>query len=400
MSTATLVDLLLVLMLLSYAGGMYHTGIVTAALSLGGMLGGGLFALWAVPEAIQRWATTGELLLPAGALLVIGVLVGAAIGQTLGALVGRELRSRVRLRPARALDSLLGSVAAVAVGSVVVWLAASVLVGAAPGAASTVASSRVIQGIDAAMPSSADRVLAGAYRAWGSSGLPRVFTGVGPEPIRPVEPPSGEVAQGSGIDAAGDSVIRVSGAALDCGRNQVGSGWVLAHERVVTNAHVVAGVDSPSVQVGGTGPALPATTVVFDPQEDIAVLAVPGLPSDPLPLGPTVDRGDDVVVAGFPLGGPYDVEPGRVRETVRARGAGIDGTPGVYREVYSINATVQQGNSGGPMLTPDGQVVGTVFARSETHPSTGYVLTLEETRPALERAAAATDEVSTGACAA
>lgn len=242
-------------------------------------------------------------------------------------------------------------------------------------------------------------MLGGAYRALDPGGYPRVFSGVQPERIRPVEPPDPGVAQGRGIEAAAGSVAKVIGS-NDCGQGQSGSGWVVAPQRVVTNAHVVAGVENPSVQVGGSGPSHAATTVAFDPRRDVAVLAVPDLEAEPLPLGGRQSHGDSVVAAGFPLGGPYDLEPGRIRDRLTARGTAIDGSAGASREIYSVSAGVEQGNSGGPLLSPSGQVVGTVFATSVTDSDTAYALTLEETRPVIEEGTRATESVSTGSCAA
>lgn len=400
MTGALVLDVVLVLALAAYVSGMYRTGLVAGAFSLIGFLGGGLLALWVLPGVLARSDLAGGDPLRSGVLLVVGVLIAAALGQSLGAMIGLRLRAWVRFRPARVLDSILGGVAALLVGAAVVWLAASAVVGAFPGAAQPVAGSKVIQTIDRAMPAPADQVLGGVYRALGANDFPRVFTGVRPESIRPVEPPPSGVAEGPGIEQAANSVVKVNGLAAGCGRGQTGSGWVAAPRRVVTNAHVVAGVDQPSVQVAGSGQTHAATTVAFDPRRDVAVLAVPDLTAPPLPTGDPQSHGDEVVVAGFPLGGPYDLQAGRVRELLTARGAGIDGTPGVNRQVYAINTRVEQGNSGGPLLSPTGQVVGTIFAKSQANPDTGYALTLEETRPVLDRAARATEPVSTGSCAA
>jgi S1-C subfamily serine protease len=138
--------------------------------------------------------------------------------------------------------------------------------------------------------------------------------------------------------------------------------------------------------------------VLFDAQRDLAVLAVPGLTAAPLHLGGTLERGDQGVVAGFPLDGPLTLEPARVRSTLDAVGADIYGAPGVQREVYSLYAKVEPGNSGGPLLDPAGQVVGVVFAKSLDDDTTGYALTLAEARPVLTAAASANDAVPTGAC--
>lgn len=391
-------DIALVLVILGYAGRMYRVGLVSGALSLVGLLAGGLLALWVLPDLLERWSV-GLSVLQRAVIMLVGTLLTAALGQSLGVAIGHRVRSWVRFRPARVLDSVLGAVAGVVVVSTVVWLAAGAVHGTLPPPATqTVAGSRVLQGIDRLMPASADRVVANAQQAIDAHDFPRVFSGLQVEPIRPVEPPEPGVASGKGVAAAADSVVRVVGTAPECGRSQQGSGWVAAPERVVTNAHVVAGIDDPSVQIGGTGRAWPTTTVAFDARRDVAVLAVPGLPADPLPAGPRLGHGDGVVIAGYPLGGPYDLEAGRVRDVLTARGRSIDGSTGATREVYSFSGQVEHGNSGGPVLSPDGQVVGTVFAKSESGPDTGYALTLAETRPVVEEAAGATQEVSTGSC--
>lgn len=397
MTAGLALDLVLVLLLALHAVRVYRVGLLTGALSVLGLLAGALLALWGLPALIDRAGPVADDPLLRTLALVVGVVVLAGLGQQLGALLGQSVRGLVRLRLARSVDSVLGAAGALVVGGFLVWLAAGAVVAALPAPPEAITSSRVIQGIDRLVPARADAVISSAYRSLGPDGLPRVFTGVGAEPITPVDPPSAEVTQGRGVQAAAASVVKVAGQA-ECGRGQTGSGWVAAPGRVVTNAHVVAGVDHPSVQVGGTGAPHDATVVAFDPRRDVAVLAVPGLDAPALPAGPAPSRGDDVVVAGFPLGGPYDVEPGRVRSSLEARGAGIDGSTGVVRDIYSVHVRVEHGSSGGPMLTPTGQVVGTVFAMSRTDHRTGYVLSLDETRPVITQGTRSTPPVPTGSC--
>ncbi|HET8599012.1 MAG TPA: MarP family serine protease [Segeticoccus sp.] len=399
MSGANVLDIILVLALIGYAVSGYRTGLVAGALSLAGFLGGGFLALWLLPGLFRQWSfTSGHDVLQAIAL-VVGTFVVAAFGQGVGLAIGSRLRSLVRSRPARTLDSVLGLAASVVVVAALVWFVAGAARGALPTpAARAISGSRVLQTIDRVMPPEAGRLFAGVQEVLDRHGFPRVFTGVRAEPIRPVAPPDPGVVQGRGIAAAASSIVKVTGVASACDRGQEGSGWVAAHDRVVTNAHVVAGVPHPMVRVGGVGQSYPATVVLFDPERDIAVLAVPGLPARPLPTGGGLTHGDSAVVAGFPLNGPYELDAARVRATIDARGADIYGNPGVERQVYSLNARVQPGNSGGPLLSPSGQVVGTVFAKSLDDPHTGYALTLAETRPVLVKAAAATQPVSTGSC--
>jgi S1-C subfamily serine protease len=158
-------------------------------------------------------------------------------------------------------------------------------------------------------------------------------------------------------------------------------------------------MEAPDVQVGGVGTRYRAEVVVFDPQRDLAVLAVPGLPASALTLGPDLGPRDDAVVAGFPLDGPFVASSARIRQVVQASGDDIYGRPGAVREVYSIYATVEPGNSGGPLLAPDGSLVGVVFAKSLDDPRTGYALTLAESEAVIRQGLAADSAVSTGRCA-
>jgi S1-C subfamily serine protease len=227
-----------------------------------------------------------------------------------------------------------------------------------------------------------------------------VFEGFGAERILPVAPPDPKALDTRGVRAAAGSIVKITGEARACNRSQEGTGWVLARERVVTNAHVVAAVRDPQVRIGGEGRRYAARVVVFDPVRDLAVLAVPGLPAPPLRLGQDLGRGDAAVVAGFPLDGPYRLDSARVREVVTARGEDIYGRRPSTRQVYSLYATVQPGNSGGPLLSASGEVVGVIFAKSLDDDSTGYALTLSESEPVLRKGRTAGEPVSVGACAA
>jgi len=200
------------------------------------------------------------------------------------------------------------------------------------------------------------------------------------------------------VARAATSIVKITGVASSCNRDQEGSGWVVAPERVVTNAHVVAGTSTESVRIDGVGRSYDARVVVFDPRRDLAVLSVPGLPAPVSRLGANLQRAAGAVVAGFPLDGPYRLDTARVRDVLTATGADIYGNPGVVRQVYSLYARVQPGNSGGPLLSPSGAVVGIVFARSLDDDKTGYALTLDEARPVLEAASSSGSPVSTGGC--
>ncbi len=392
------VDVVLVLLLLGYAISGYRQGLLVSALSLAGFLAGGALGLWLLPVVLRGWQPGAPSLVHT-VVLVLGVFLSASVGQGIAVRTGASLRSALRLGPVKALDSLLGALAVAVAVSVLLWFVADAVRSAAPAPLGrAIGQSRVLQAINAVVPQQTAQLFQGFRSILDREGFPEVFSGIRAEPITPVAPPANGVVGSAGVARAARSVVKVVGQA-SCERVQEGSGWVLARQRVVTNAHVVAGVRTPSVRVGGVGHAYPATVVVFDPRRDLAVLAVPGLPAKPLPLGGSLRRGDGAVVAGFPLDGPYRLRAARVRDVLEASGTDIYGRTGTVRSIYSLYTKVQSGSSGGPLLSPSGRVVGVVFARSVDDERTGYALTLAEARPVIDHAGRSVP-VSSGACAA
>ena len=395
----TVLDYLLIVLFISYAVTGYRQGLLVSVLSLAGFLGGGALAMWLVPLAITQWAQLGSTPLIRTVVLIAGVLILASIGQAVAVALGGRVRSTLRVRPAQVFDSVLGAIAVVLSAAVLVWFIAGALRGGAPAPiARAIGESRVLRTIDAVVPPQTSRLFAGFRDVLDREGFPRVFDGLQAERITPVAPPDPAAAETAGVRDAAASIVKITGIADSCNRGQEGSGWVVARDRVVTNAHVVAGMHTATLRIHGTGRSYTGRVVIFDPKRDLAVIDVPGLPADPLREGPDLARGDTGVVAGFPLDGPYRLDAARVRDVVDARGSDIYGQPGASREVYSLYATVQPGNSGGPLLAPDGRVVGVIFAKSLDDPSTGYALTANEVQPVLQAAASASTPVSTGSC--
>jgi S1-C subfamily serine protease len=189
----------------------------------------------------------------------------------------------------------------------------------------------------------------------------------------------------------------VLGAAPSCGNSLEGSGFVYAPHRVMTNAHVVAGVEHPLVRLDDTDH--PARVVYYDPDTDVAVLAVPSLAARALPFADQAQSGDPAAVLGYPQDGPFDAQPGRIRSRERLRSANIYGDDSVERDAYAVYALVRQGNSGGPLVNPQGRVLGVVFAASLTDGNTGYALSAAEVAPAAADGRHSARTVSTGGCA-
>jgi S1-C subfamily serine protease len=391
-----MIDILLLVLLVSYAVSGYRQGIAVGALSLLGFLGGAVLAMWLVPPIAG--------LLPEGVVrsvaLLVAVLLVAWLGQLAGALIGGRLRDRLTLPAAKAVDQGFGAVAGVVAVSLVLWFIGGALRQVKePSIARAVAESRVLTAIDGVVPQQLAGLASRFRDVVSDSAFPKVFEGVAPEQIVPVPAPNPSAMPVAVQAVVRRSIVKITGEAPDCGRGQEGSGVVVAAQRVITNAHVVAAVREPSVQLADGGPRLAATVVLFDPTVDLAVLAVPDLRAAPLPLGAELGRGDDAVVAGYPQNGPYTAVPARVRAVIQAKGEDIYNKPGAVRQVYSLYAHIEQGNSGGPLLSPTGTLTGLVFAKSYDDASTGYALTLGELRSGIAAGIEATATVSTGPCA-
>ena len=364
-------------------------------LSLGGFVGGAVLAIWLVPVALGQMEPG-----PRRSFLVLfAVIVAAWSGQFAGAVLGGRLREGMPRGPVAVLDHLAGGVAGVVAVSLVLWfVAGAVRGGPSESLARRVGDSRVGQASDRVVPAQFDGVAESFRATVGGTTFPRVFAGVGPETITPIDPPSRSVAETAAIRRARRSMVKITGDAT-CGRGQEGSGFVVAPERVVTNAHVVAGVSAPQVRVQGVGRRYPAQVVTFDQRRDVAVLAVPGLPARALELASDLARGASAAVAGFPNDGPYRVDAARVRQVLDAKGADIYGSTETVRRVYSLYATVQPGNSGGPLLSTSGDVVGVVFAKSLDDKRTAYALTMREVGSTIRAGVASTAAVGRTRCA-
>jgi len=389
------IDVVLLLIMLGYAISGFRQGLVVGVLSLGGFVGGAVLAMLIAPLLLGGMESGPQ----RSVIVLLAVILTAWVGQFAGAMVGGRVREAVPSGPLAGADHVAGALAGLVAVSLVLWFVAGAVRGTpSPVLSRTVGSSKVIQAIDQLVPSQFVGIADTFRDAVGGNTFPRVFAGVGPERIAPVLAPDPQVLSSAAVVKARRSVVKITGEASSCGRGQEGSGVIIGPQRVVTNAHVVAGVTNPRVQVGGTGRRYPARVVSFDSRRDLAVLAVPSLRTDPLPLGTDLRRGDPAVVAGFPNDGPFRASAARVRSIVRASGEDIYGRPGAVREVYSLFVQVQPGNSGGPVLNSAGQVVGIVFAKSLDDESTGYALTLDEARGVIEAGQRLKSAVSTGGC--
>ncbi|WP_323959309.1 MarP family serine protease [Arthrobacter sp. JZ12] len=387
----TVLDIILLLVLFGYlVAGLKNGFLVT----LGGIIGfaaGAVAAFFAIP-LVSSWVPDNGWRLPA---VIATALLLVVLGQALGAGLGRALSSRTGSAPVRAIDRLLGGVTNVLVAALVLaMLAFSISTMGVPFLSQSIASSRVINSIDTMTPSPVRSWMAEIRSIAVADGIPTLLEGVAPAAPVPVPDASVDTPE---LATASQSVLRIAGTAYQCGQNQTGSGFVVAPGKVVTNAHVVAGVNQPVVELPGAG-AMPGRVVYFDTVKDIAVIAVDGLDRQPIALGEDLTAGDTAAFAGYPAGGPFQIQPASVQGRSDVLVENIYGADPTATDVYTLAANVQQGNSGGPLLDMQGRVAGLIFAKSTSDVPVGYALTLAELRPAVEQADALTETVSAGQC--
>nr|WP_203633297.1 MarP family serine protease [Streptomyces sp. SID10815] len=387
-----MLDLVLVLVILVYAASGYRRGLVAGCVSLAGFVGGAAVGVWALPwvmDLVTRGTTTATV------TAVLTVLVPAVAGHELAGRLALRLRGELDRGPLRVADGIGGAAANAVAVLIVAWVAASVLgASSSPVVTTAIRDSKLLGAVQEAMPDTTPAWFSRATSALTEAGFPQVFNPFETEPAAGVAEPSGDSVTASATNAARLSTVKIEGSSGNQGRE--GSGFVFARQRVMTNAHVVAGIDTPFVRVGGVGRSYEARVVLFDPDRDVAVLYVPGLRAPVLRFDGVAARGAGAVVAGYPQDGGLNLQAATVASRIRATGQNIYSDATVTREIYAIRSTVRPGNSGGPLLTTDGRVYGMVFARSTSDSGTGYALTAAEVAADARRGTTATAPVDTG----
>jgi len=387
-----LLDLVLVVVVVLAAMNGYRRG---GALQLTAYAG--LFAGLVVGAVVApRVAKLAHSPLGQAALALIVLIALAAIGDAVGWFIGTKVWALAHRGVIGAVDSIAGSVVAIVAVLLASWFVAYNLAnGPFQPLSRQIRGSAIIRGLDHALPRP-PAVLAEVGQFLNRFGFPQVFAGIPPAPAGPVRgPTSGQTAEAAHHAIA--STVRIEGQA--CGAIQEGSGFVVADNYVVTNAHVVAGVHG-SLQVQQqNGGSQAGTVVVFDPKLDIAVIRVGTTPGPVLTLDhKDVQRGADGAVLGYPGGGSLKFGPAAVRADLNAVGRDIYGKSTVSRDVYELQATVRPGNSGGPFVLVKGEIAGVVFAASTTDPKIGYALASPQVVPLVRRAEHRTAAVSTEGC--
>lgn len=434
----TWLDVLLIVALAMLLVQGHRRGLWVVLGNLVGLVGGAAIAFYALPEVAKfvtapqwRWA----------ALIATLVLLVAA-GQYVGAAIGEAIRLRVNLPALRLVDRLLGALAAGLAGALVLWLVAfSIAASGSTAVTREVTRSRVIAALDTVMP---DSLLAWAARSRSAvadldvlpelelpapvpetddgvraapapaatPGLPSAAsspsdTATSAPPPTSAAPSATTTAPASSTSTAAPStpaassasaaVVRLTGTAAQCNQVQSGSGVAVAPDRVLTNAHVVLGVDAPTVTDRARG-VHAARIVHLDTAHDLAVLAVDDADLPVMPVGAELTGGASASVLGYPDGGPFASTPATVQAVGEVPlGDVLTGAASMV-DVYTLAADIRHGYSGGPVVDAAGNLAGLVFARAPGSDAVGYALTADTIAPVVAAAPGMTATVPSGDC--
>ena len=372
----------------------WRSGALGSLMSFVGVLLGAIAGVMLAPHVVSHIGAPRARLF-AALFLILALVV---VGEVAGVVLGRAVRGSIRSGPIRVVDSMIGVVLQLVVVLLAAWLLGSPLTSSdQQNLAAAVRGSRVVSEVDKYAPGWLRAVPKRISALLSTSGLPAALEPIGRAPVASVDPPDASLADSLVVGNARPGVVKIRGMAPSCQKVLEGTGFVIAPNRVMSNAHVVAGSNTVTVEAYD-GKKYDATVVSYDPSADISILDVPNLPLQPLVFAQQPAKtGTDAVVLGFPGGGDFVATPARVREIIELSGPDIYKTTTVNREVYTIRGLVRQGNSGGPMINRAGQVIGVVFGAAVDDNDTGFVMTTDEVSSQLARIGN-TVKVPTGTC--
>jgi S1-C subfamily serine protease len=386
-----IIDILIVIFAVSALYRGREIGFIRQLFSTVGFFGGLLLGAWLQPHTI----TIAHSQAGRSIITLITTLGCALLLFSVGEYIGIRLKYRVRLKRFNTLDNGFGGALSIVSLLLTVWLTAAIIGNLPfPGLQSQVSKSHIVSALNHTLPS-APGVISRLGHLIDPNGFPQVFVDGEPAPQKPIALPSLGTLQAA-VNKDRASVVKLEG--QGCGGIVEGSGFVVGPNLVATNAHVVAGIKHPYVEDdNGTHSG---TVIWFDPNLDFAVLRVSNLSGNSLIISnKTVAAGTPAAVLGYPGGGSFTAGPAAVRDEFNASGRDIYGKGNTDRDVYELQATVRPGNSGGPLVSSDGTVIGVIFAESTNYPNVGYALTTSQINGIINPAAAANRPVSTGQCA-
>jgi S1-C subfamily serine protease len=389
-------DLVLLGLAALFAVSGYRQGFIIGSLSFVGFVGGAVLGAEFGP-AISRAIVGGPT--QQDVVAVVLLVSFAIVGQFVASSVGAYVRQTMTSPSSTTIDSIGGSAISILSMLLIAWAIGSVLTASSfPVVVKQVNDSAVLGTMDRVMPTQAKTMFTEFRQLLARGPFPQVFSGIGAAHLFAVASPDPAVVNSRGYLTARSRVLKVQGTATTCDRSIEGTGFVYAPQHVLTNAHVVAGVDQDQTVTTMDGVKYKARVVFYDPQVDVAVLYVPGLNLAPLKFDGGAQAGDSAIVAGYPLDQGLTAAAARIGGTQTAVGPDIYQTGTVNRQIFEIRADVKPGNSGGPLLSPSGTVYGVVFAAAVDTAKTGFALTASEVAADASAGASQTFPKSTGSC--
>lgn len=388
------VDGLMVLLIIGSILAGWRQGAYGSILSTIGVVAGLLCGVFLAPLVMSvTEAVALRLMLAMGIIIML-----TGVGNLIGAAIGSRLRERMKWKSSIVIDSSVGVVFQVIASLFVAWLIAIPL---AAGGGSTVAegikASKILGAVDAVAPDSLETLPAKMSAMLSDSGLPLLISPFNVPENQAVAAPAVRIEDTALVERLRPSVVHVMGESQSCSRRLMGSGFVASQDHVITNAHVVAGAEAVSLDtMVGT---FTAEVVYYNPDIDIAVLYAPGTNIAPLQwAAQPAESGDDAVVMGFPASGPFEAAPARISDLLTISGPNIYASSRVEREAYTVRGSIRQGNSGGPLLNPQGEVIGVVFGAAVDNSDIGYALSTQEVLDTVGDWTTMTEPVNTQAC--
>jgi uncharacterized membrane protein required for colicin V production len=348
-----------------------------------------LLAASAFHDAIARLDQPLRAFVAAGGLIAFTLM-----GEAAGSAIGSGIRAAMRERVLATIDLAGGLIVGLGQGVLAIWLVGGlVLAGMLPGLERAANDSLLLAAVNRVLPPP-EGVAEQIVTLLGPTDFPQLFAGIEPSPAPALELPDDATAAALATSAEASTVLVV---AIGCGHEQLGTGFFVADHVVATNAHVVAGGDRMSVTVGGTTHR--ATLVLFDPEQDVALLRVAGATAPPLRLaGDPPARGTAAAALGHPGGRGLTAIPAIVTAAFDAAGPDIYERGSVTRSIVEVRADVRRGDSGGPLMVDRGVVGGIVFGASRAAPGVGYAIAASSVATEIREGAARTADVGSGAC--
>lgn len=386
-----IIDIVIILLLVSAVIRGREIGFVQQAFSTVGFFGGLLIGALIEPYTVGFAHTQLS-----RSLITLGTTLGMAfILLTIGEYIGIYLKHKVIHLKIDKVDNIFGSLLSVVSVLIGVWLAAAILRTLPYVSFQTdIKSSKIISSLDRHLPP-APNVIADLTHLVDPNGFPRVFNGNEPTPPGSVSLPPYSVLAAA-VNQDSPSVVKLVGDG--CGGIVEGSGFVVKNGIVATNAHVIAGISQPYVEDSNGNHQ--ATVIYFNPNLDFALLKVSNLAGKPLNISDKiVPNNTSAAALGYPGGGNFKADQAVVMQEFNATGSNIYAQGNTNRQVYEIEANIIPGNSGGPLITTNGTVIGVVFAQSTEYNDVGYALVSDPIVNIIHNTTTNSQPVSTGSCA-